>query len=586
MWVSGGESVAGGRLRLSARFPGEPVAGERTGDARETDEGGGDEDVGDQQETLKDGSPRWLTQPEDVADWLGGLQEHWRRGDETDPEADVGGRLRAVVKEVATDETGEDDDTEVQTLRGHLPVVESDRDGCEATDDEREPPHVVGQHLTEGSEGGEDHIRDITSSRHNSVASPAEPAGVATLDPALDETVVVTTRLFGTLCGFVFLVNFGRVAFAPLVEPLQAAFGVGPAAVGFVISLVWWGSALPRIPVGVLLTRVPRHRVVLGTGVLLTVAAAFTASATSLVTLQVGAFCVGLASGAYFVSAVPLLGELYPESVGRVVGIHGMASQLAAVVVPTLAVVVLAQASWRAVFWLLAAAALAVTVVLAVVADGGSVPTNDDADRDFLAALAHWRVILLGVVMVAALGFVWQGLFNFYVPYMTGVKNLSPATAGTMLTVVFAAGVPAFLLSGRLADRLPNVPYILAIHLAFVVCLVALTVVSSRAALFAVTAALGYVIHSLFPALDTYVLGVLPADNRAAAYAVFSGVALLLEAGGSGVVGYLTEVGLAFDAVFLAFAVGLTAVLVGLTGLYAADAFPRSAAESVDVETS
>ena len=303
-------------------------------------------------------------------------------------------------------------------------------------------------------------------------------------------------------------------------------------------------------------------------------------------TLQVGAFSVGLASGAYFVSAVPLLGELYPESVGRVVGIHGMASQLAAVVVPTLAVWLLTQATWRAVFWLLAAAALVVTLLLTVVADGSSVPENADADRDFLGALADWRLILLGVVMVAALGFVWQGLFNFYVTYMTTVKELSPATAGTMLTVVFAAGVPAFWLSGRLADRLPNVPYILAIHLAFVVCLVALTVVSWRAALFVVTAAIGYVVHSVFPALDTYVLGIFPAENRGAAYAVFSGTALLIEAGGSGALGILTEAGFEFDAVFLAFAGALTVVLVGLAGLYVVGVFPTSASESGTVERS
>lgn len=390
----------------------------------------------------------------------------------------------------------------------------------------------------------------------------------------------MTRRLFGTLCGFVFLVNFGRVAFAPLLEPLQTEFGVGPAAIGFVVSLVWWGSALPRIPVGMLLTRIARHRVVLATGVLLTVAAAFTASTTSLLALQVGAFAVGLASGAYFVSAVPLIGELYPESVGRVVGIHGTASQLAAVVAPTLAVAVVARGSWRAVFWLLAVTTFAVTVVLFVVADGGDIPENADADRDFLGALAHWRFIVLGVVMVATVGFVWQGLFNFYVSYLTGVKGLSRTTAGTMLTVIFAAGVPAFWFSGRLADHLPHVPYILSIHLAFVVSLVALTVVSSTAALFVVTAVIGYVVHSLFPALDTYMLDTLPAANRGAAYAVFSGVALLFEAGGSGVLGALTEAGVEFDTAFLVFAAGITGVLAVLAGLYFAESLPQRASKT------
>nr|WOY07721.1 hypothetical protein QSJ49_13060 [Halobacterium salinarum] len=79
--------------------------------------------------------------------------------------------------------------------------------------------------------------------------------------------------LFGSLCALVFLVNFGRVVFAPLVVPLQEFFvGTSNAAVGLVATLAWLGSALPRLPAGYLLTRVARHRVVLGTGGLLTVA--------------------------------------------------------------------------------------------------------------------------------------------------------------------------------------------------------------------------------------------------------------------------------------------------------------------------
>jgi MFS family permease len=72
---------------------------------------------------------------------------------------------------------------------------------------------------------------------------------------------------------------------------------------------------------------------------------------------------VGIASGAYFVSAVPLIGEMYPDRVGKRIGIHGTAAQLAAVAAPTVVVVVVAATSWRAVFWLLAAAALLTTLL-------------------------------------------------------------------------------------------------------------------------------------------------------------------------------------------------------------------------------
>jgi MFS family permease len=149
-------------------------------------------------------------------------------------------------------------------------------------------------------------------------------------------------------------------------------------------------------------------------------------------------------------------------------------------------------------------------------------------------------------------------------------KGHSTAVAGTMLTVVFGAGVPAFVVSGRLADRVPHVPYIIAIHVAFTGCLLALTVAESVLALLVVSAATGYAIHSLFPAMDAYLFGRLPDTDRASAYAVFSGGALALEATGSGVVGLLTEAGFAFETVFRWFAVGLAVLVVVLVAARAA----------------
>jgi len=367
----------------------------------------------------------------------------------------------------------------------------------------------------------------------------------------------------------VFLVNFGRVAFAPLLETFRAVFGVGPAAVGLITTLVWVGTALPRIPVGVLLTRVPRRQVVGGAGLLLAVGAALAAVAPTLAVLQAAALLIGLASGAYFVAAIPLVGELYPERVGRALGLHGTAAQVAAVLAPAAIVVLVRWASWRVAFGLLGVGALAATlafVVLARAADGEVVVA--DPDRDFLSALRHWRVLLVGVGLVAAAGFVWQGLFNFYVSYLLD-KGLSVGSANALLSVAFGAGVPAFALSGRLADRLPLVPYLLALSAGFVVVVFGITTTAALVPLAVLSAALGYAVHSLFPAVDAFVLGRLPDGDRASAYAVFSGSALVLEAGGSGVVGLLTEAGVPFDTTFRALAVFPAVVCAILALLYA-----------------
>jgi hypothetical protein len=165
------------------------------------------------------------------------------------------------------------------------------------------------------------------------------------------------------------------------------------------------------------------------------------------------------------------------------------------------------------------------------------------------------------------------------VSYLTGAKDLAEPAANRLLSVMFAAGLPAFGISGRLADRFPEVPYTLALLGGFVAALFALTAVSGLVALVAVSIALGYVVHSLFPAVDTYLLGSLPDRHRASAYAAYSGLVLLIEAGGSWAVGSLRDAGFAFDAVFGGAAAGLGAVLLVLVAGYLLGLFPTEARE-------
>ncbi|WP_276300556.1 MFS transporter [Halorussus lipolyticus] len=382
-------------------------------------------------------------------------------------------------------------------------------------------------------------------------------------------------RVFASMCSVVFLVNLARIVFAPLLEPLSAAFALTESTAGLVATLAWLGSATPRIPTGYLLTRVDRHKVVLGTGAVLTGASAFMSVAGSVVHLGVGAFLMGVASGAYFIAANPLLTELYPERVGRTLGIHGTASQIAAVIAPMFVGAVLAVAPWRAVFTIIAVVAALATAVFYWTARRTQMPDAGTEDRDLLtAARRQWPIILSGIAILGATGFVWNGLFNFYVKYVTATKGIDAGTANTLLTVVFAAGVPAFWVTGRLADRVPHVPLMLSILAGFVACLFALTAAQGLAMLAVVTAILGYVVHSLFPALDTYLLDSLPDENRASAYSLYSGSMMIVQATGSVVVGALVDAGFDYNTVFRSFGGLLVAILAVLVLLWAGDKLP------------
>ncbi|MFB6094011.1 MAG: MFS transporter [Halanaeroarchaeum sp.] len=377
----------------------------------------------------------------------------------------------------------------------------------------------------------------------------------------------------------IFLVNFGRVVFAPLLDPFMTTFHVEEATVGLVATLAWLGSAVPRLPVGYLLMYVERHRIVLGAGLVLTAAAGFTATAGSIEAVMIGAFVMGTSSGAYFVAGNPLVSELFPERVGRMIGIHGTASQLAAVIAPlSIGLVVASVGSWRTVLWGVSALSLVGTIGLFVAARRAPMPDVQSSQRHILASVrSQWRIVLTGIAIIGATGFVWNGLFNFYVSYLTATKDVSLGTAQTLLTVVFAAGVPAFWFAGRLADRIAHVTLMLSILLGFVLSVVALTVVESLAAVTVVSVILGYVIHSLFPVIDTYLLDSLPDSDRGSAYAAYSAAMMAIQAGASVVVGWLVQRGFAYDRVFQVFAVGLFGVLLVLFALRRTDRLPNTA---------
>ncbi|WP_408959765.1 MFS transporter [Natrinema sp. 74] len=380
-------------------------------------------------------------------------------------------------------------------------------------------------------------------------------------------------RLFASLCGFVFLINLARIVFAPLLDVFIAEFGITEATAGLIATLVWIGSASLRLPTGWLLTKVPRHRVVLGSGVVLALSSGIAATATTVPHLMAGSFLMGIASGIYFVSANPLLSELYPARVGRVMGIHGASSQIAAVVAAPFVALALVV-DWRLSLWAIAAGAAVITAATWTAAKRTKLPTAGAADRDFVdGALSEWRIIATALALVGAAVFVWQGVFNFYELYMRS-KGLSEQAAGALLTLVFAAGVPAFFVSGDLADRLPHVSYLLGIVGAFAASLLVLTVVEGLLAIAAVTAVLGATVHAVYPAADTYLLDTLPDSTRSSAYATFSSVWMLTQSLGSVAVGLFLERGYTYDAVFTGAALCLGATIVALAALERAGRLP------------
>jgi predicted MFS family arabinose efflux permease len=237
---------------------------------------------------------------------------------------------------------------------------------------------------------------------------------------------------------------------------------------------------------------------------------------------------------------------------------------VASTLAPVAATVALVVGTWRTAFATAGVAVLVATALFWALSREVHPPGGTDSPpAAFLTSVrSQWRVVVAGVGMAGATMFVWMGVFNFYVPYLSAVKQVSPSNANLLLSLSFAAGIPAFWVSGRLSDRLRRVPLVLAIVAGFAGLVGLLPVVEGFWPLAATSVALGFVIHALFPALDSYLLTSVPDENRGSAYALLLAATITVEAPGSLVLGALVESGMAYDAVFRLAAVGLGVVLV------------------------
>jgi len=141
-----------------------------------------------------------------------------------------------------------------------------------------------------------------------------------------------------------------------------------------------------------------RHRIILGMGVALSAAAAFTALSGGIWLAILGASLIGLATGVFYIAANPLVSELYPENVGLAVGLRGMSSQLAAVAAPFLVGLAIVLGTWRIAFGALSVLAMVAVVAFGVAVRRAELPRAGAADRDLLGGIrAQWPLVLAGI---------------------------------------------------------------------------------------------------------------------------------------------------------------------------------------------
>ncbi|MFC6905889.1 MFS transporter [Halalkalicoccus tibetensis] len=266
------------------------------------------------------------------------------------------------------------------------------------------------------------------------------------------------------------LLNGTRMIYPVLLPQLSADFDLTLTTAGFLVTLIWLGYAIGQVPGGVLADRRGERAVMTASVVLATISLLLVVLAPSALALFAATALFGLGLSLYPVARITALSELYPDRIGRALGITMAAGDTGQTLLPPLAGAIAAVAAWQAGLGFVIPALVAVAVALWLTLPPSTDRESGDGDfslagaRSVLGQLRHPTLLFMAVILFLYIG-ILQTFSAFYPTYLIQEKGLSSAASSTLFGLFFAVGIVAKPAAGVAYDRVGirrSLPIVLA----------------------------------------------------------------------------------------------------------------------------
>ncbi len=254
------------------------------------------------------------------------------------------------------------------------------------------------------------------------------------------------------------LLNGTRMIYPVLLPYFREEFALSLATGGLLITIIWLCYAVGQVPGGILADRYGERKVLTGSVTLVIISLAVVLFAPTPIVLFVATAALGFGYSQYPVARITALSDLYPERIGRALGVTMASGDIGQTIIPPIASVLAVVVAWRFglgfVLPFLCIAAAIIWVTLDTHDRPGVVETSSSNTglRYIISQLQHPALVIMWVIMFLFI-FVWQTFSAFYPTYLVEVKGFSTTMAGLMFGLFFAVGVIAKPAAGIAYDK-------------------------------------------------------------------------------------------------------------------------------------
>jgi len=267
----------------------------------------------------------------------------------------------------------------------------------------------------------------------------------------LDLRLPVMPVIFLTV---VFFLNFiSRVILSPLVPSVEADLGLGHGAVGSFFLFITAGYFVSLLGSGFISSRITHCSTIILSLAAVGCAMMLVSLAGSASTIALGMFCIGLATGFYLPSGIAAITDLvHPSRWGKALAIHEFAPNMAFLMAPLVAEVLLVFFSWRGVMAAIGAGAFLVCVLFVRVCRVGDFYGQRPDLRSALALFRNPSFLIITALFSLGIGST-IGVYSMLPLYLVAEHGIERVEANTLIAFSRFLTLGTIFLGGWAADH-------------------------------------------------------------------------------------------------------------------------------------